>query len=124
MIRRLLGIVMPRNEGCVGSSTATRGTRNPSFDNALVLDMHSNSPDEDRPPVLIVRRVLDVLYIPGDENMFSQLNEIVGLDNLFQSVIEVSIADEKTMPSRPQIVLVISRKAIENSRNTNDIIRS
>src|ERR1700751_207437 len=79
---------------------------------------------EDRPAVAIVAGIVDVLDAGGDIDSAPQVQGVIGLDDVFPTVIQMAIAEQEAETSSSQVVLVILLDSIRDESDAGAILRA
>src|SRR5215210_5553878 len=76
-----------------------------------------------RPAVGIVSGIGDELVVEGKRHRFVEAVRIVGLEDFFSPVIELSVANENTETARREISARLRGETFDDPRDTDFIVR-
>src|SRR5450759_4153515 len=86
--------------------------------------MHTESENRDWPSVLVICRIDDVLIVQGKHQMVNRMHgkRIIGLHDLFQTVIQMSVANQDTHPPGCKIIARSAGQSISDCGKAECII--
>ncbi len=68
-----------------------------------VFDVNAEAHDGSRAAVLVVAGIRDVLVVDRNRDAAPDVSRVVGLENLFQAVVQRAIAQDEAQSSQSQI---------------------
>src|SRR3979409_2562744 len=88
----------------------------------LELAMHARGEERDRPTVGVVGRVHHELVIQSQRDALDQVHGVVGFENPFAAVVELTIADQDSEATGRDVVAMILRQVVDGAGETDLVV--
>src|SRR6266705_287391 len=90
-------------------------------ENALKFGVQPRGQDRDRPAVGVVGGVSDELIVEREIEIFANVVGIIGLEDLFLTVVEPSVADNDAEPAGGDEVAVRFRQGVDGATDADAV---
>ena len=84
--------------------------------------MQSEAGDKHRAAIAVVAGILDMLQVRGCVNSAPDMRGVVGLDNIFATVIQTAVSEKKAQASVGEIKLMIFADGVRDDRYARAIL--
>src|SRR5215475_529060 len=84
----------------------------------LELQVNSGRGHERRPAIAVVAGIIDVLQIESSKQTPPDVGVVVRFLDIFSAVVQVSVAQQESLPSKPEVALVIRLDRVRDEDRT------
>ena len=89
-----------------------------------VFDVNAKAHHGDGTAVLVVARIGHVLIIDGERNPAPDMRRVIGLEDLFEAVVQSAIAQNEAQPAQRQVAPVIAREPVRDESGAYFVLRT